>query len=116
MTMIPTSSRLPVNKRSDDDALGKVLKEIAELVGMDNVKDELNQLIALGRLVALRRERDIPMEKISLHLIFTGPPGTGKKRHGDRGRCLLHPVGGVSVERAVGAGIGIGDRAAGATV
>jgi stage V sporulation protein K len=78
MTMIPTSSRLPVNKRSEDDALGKVLKEIAELVGMDNVKDELNQLIALGRLVALRRERDIPMEKISLHLIFTGPPGTGK--------------------------------------
>jgi stage V sporulation protein K len=28
--------------------------------------------------VVLRRERDIPMEKISLHLIFTGPPGTGK--------------------------------------
>lgn len=77
-SMIPTSSRLPVNKRSEDDALGKVLKEIAALIGMDNVKDELNQLIALGRLVALRRDRDIPMEKISLHLIFTGPPGTGK--------------------------------------
>src|ERR1700693_1080761 len=77
-SMIPTSSRLPVNKRSEDDALGKVLKEIAALIGMDNVKDELNQLIALGRLVVLRRERDIPMEKISLHLIFTGPPGTGK--------------------------------------
>jgi stage V sporulation protein K len=78
MSMIPTSSRLPVSKRSDEDALGKVLKEIADLIGMDNVKDELNQLIALGRLIALRRDRDIPMEKISLHLIFTGPPGTGK--------------------------------------
>jgi stage V sporulation protein K len=79
MTMIPTSTtRLPVNKRSEDEALGKVLKEIGALIGMDNVKEELNQLIALGRLIALRRERDIPMEKISLHLIFTGPPGTGK--------------------------------------
>ena len=45
---------------------------------MDNVKQELNQFIAVGRLIALRRERDIPMEKISLHLVFTGPPGTGK--------------------------------------
>ena len=87
-SMIPTSSRLPVNKRSDDDALGKVLKEIADLIGMDNVKDELNQLIALGRLIALRRERDIPMEKISLHLIFTGPPGTGKTDHGAQDRRL----------------------------
>jgi hypothetical protein len=49
MSMIPTSSRLPVSKRSDEDALGKVLKEIADLIGMDNVKDELNQLIALGQ-------------------------------------------------------------------
>ena len=78
MSMIPTNARLPVTKRSDNDALNKVLKEIADLIGMDNVKNELNQLIALGRLIALRRERDIPMEKISLHLIFTGPPGTGK--------------------------------------
>ena len=31
--MIPTSARLPVNKRSEDDALGKVLKEIAALIG-----------------------------------------------------------------------------------
>jgi SpoVK/Ycf46/Vps4 family AAA+-type ATPase len=78
MSLIPTNSRLPVNKRNDDDDMTKVLKEITDLVGMDNVKQELNQLIALGRLIALRRERDIPMEKISLHLIFIGPPGTGK--------------------------------------
>ena len=78
MGMIPTSSRIPPASAADNDALGKVLKEIGDLIGMDNIKTELNQLIALGRLIALRRERDIPMEKISLHLIFTGPPGTGK--------------------------------------
>ena len=78
MGLIPTSSRIPVGKRADNDDLAKVLKEIGDLIGMDNIKTELNQLIALGRLIALRRERDIPMEKVSLHLIFTGPPGTGK--------------------------------------
>jgi stage V sporulation protein K len=78
MGMIPTSSRIPTGRRSDNDDLAKVLKEIGDLIGMDNIKTELNQLIALGRLIALRRERDIPMEKVSLHLIFTGPPGTGK--------------------------------------
>ncbi len=57
MGMIPTGSRIPVGKRADSDDLGKVLKEIGDLIGMDNIKTELNQLIALGRLIALRRER-----------------------------------------------------------
>jgi SpoVK/Ycf46/Vps4 family AAA+-type ATPase len=78
MSMIPTGSRIPVGKRAENDDLAKVLKEIGDLIGMDAIKTELNHLIALGRLIALRRERDIPMEKISLHLVFTGPPGTGK--------------------------------------
>jgi SpoVK/Ycf46/Vps4 family AAA+-type ATPase len=75
--MIPTGSRIQTTKKADE-SLDQVLKEISDLIGMDEIKEELNQLIALGRLIALRRERDIPLEKVSLHLIFTGPPGTGK--------------------------------------
>lgn len=74
MARIPTGSS---NKRNDE-TLEEVLGEISNLIGMDEVKDQLNELIAFGRLIALRRERDIPLEKVSLHLIFTGPPGTGK--------------------------------------
>lgn len=77
MAMIPTGSNIRTSKRADE-TLDEVLKEISDLIGMDEVKDQLNELIALGRLIALRKERDIPLEKVSLHLIFTGPPGTGK--------------------------------------
>jgi SpoVK/Ycf46/Vps4 family AAA+-type ATPase len=45
---------------------------------MYNIKEELNKLIALGELIALRRERDIPTDKIGLHMVFKGNPGTGK--------------------------------------
>jgi SpoVK/Ycf46/Vps4 family AAA+-type ATPase len=79
MSMIPTGARISVpTKPVKDESLAAVLKEISDLIGMDEIKSELNQLIALGRLIALRRERDIPMEKVGLHLVFIGPPGTGK--------------------------------------
>jgi SpoVK/Ycf46/Vps4 family AAA+-type ATPase len=77
MATIPTSSTIRTNKKPDL-TLDEVLKEISDLIGMDEIKEELNQLIAFGRLIALRKKRDIPLEKVSLHLIFTGPPGTGK--------------------------------------
>ncbi len=55
-----------------------VLKEIDDLIGLEGVKQELNKLIAYARVVALRRERDIDTTSINLHMVFTGPPGTGK--------------------------------------
>jgi SpoVK/Ycf46/Vps4 family AAA+-type ATPase len=74
MSMIQTNSP----KRPESESLDQVLKEISTLIGMNEIKQQLNQLIALGRLIAIRRERDIPAEKVSLHLVFIGPPGTGK--------------------------------------
>jgi SpoVK/Ycf46/Vps4 family AAA+-type ATPase len=77
MAMIPTGSRIQTTPR-EDTTLQEVIAEIGDLIGMDNIKHELNSLIALGSIIQLRRERDIPLEKMSLHLIFMGPPGTGK--------------------------------------
>jgi len=74
---IPIGNKLPL-KSAQDTSLEEVLGEIGRLVGMDSIKEQLNQLISLGRVIAIRRDRDIPMQKISLHLVFTGPPGTGK--------------------------------------
>jgi SpoVK/Ycf46/Vps4 family AAA+-type ATPase len=76
--MIPVKSKLTVSNKNDSEEIESLINDIDQLVGMDNIKHQLNQLIAFGRLIVLRRERDIPMEKISLHLVFTGPPGTGK--------------------------------------
>src|ERR1700741_4774565 len=77
------SNRIPVNPRiavrpAVDASMDEVLAEIGSLVGMEEIKMQLNELIALGRVIAIRRDRDIPFQKISIHLVFTGPPGTGK--------------------------------------
>ena len=58
--------------------LTEVLSEIQEMIGLDSVKEELNKLIAFARVVKLKRDRGLPVGSISLHMVFTGPPGTGK--------------------------------------
>ncbi|OEU71024.1 MAG: hypothetical protein BA863_07710 [Desulfovibrio sp. S3730MH75] len=64
------------DKKNED--LTEVLSEIQEMIGLDSVKEELNKLIAFARVVKLKRDRGLPVGSISLHMVFTGPPGTGK--------------------------------------
>lgn len=75
---IPTGPRIPVRPAAADTSMDEVLSEIGALVGMEHIKMQLNELIALGRVISIRRDRDIPLDKMSMHLVFTGPPGTGK--------------------------------------
>ncbi|MBP0618270.1 AAA family ATPase [Jiella mangrovi] len=42
------------------------------------MKNQLDQLMALARLSALKRDRGLPTSSQSLHMVFMGPPGTGK--------------------------------------
>ncbi|MGZ4064623.1 MAG: AAA family ATPase, partial [Bacteroidia bacterium] len=52
------------------------LAELNELVGMDNIKQELNELVKLIRFYN-EIGKDV-VNKFSLHSVFTGNPGTGK--------------------------------------
>lgn len=53
-------------------------KELAEFVGMDDVKDQIARLEASARATKLREARGISTRSKSLHLVLKGPPGTGK--------------------------------------
>jgi S1-C subfamily serine protease/Holliday junction resolvasome RuvABC ATP-dependent DNA helicase subunit len=61
-------------------AAGRVsaLDELGRMIGLDSVKAEIRTLIARLQVEAARRERGLPVAPISLHMVFTGPPGTGK--------------------------------------
>ena len=57
---------------------GGPLGELEELVGLASVKHEVSGLINLNKLAQRRQEMGLPMPPMSRHLVFAGPPGTGK--------------------------------------
>ncbi|MEU9559173.1 right-handed parallel beta-helix repeat-containing protein [Streptomyces fumanus] len=52
--------------------------ELDALVGLAGVKEQVNMLVSLGRLTQRRAQLGIPAPPMSRHLVFAGPPGTGK--------------------------------------
>ncbi|ALG12010.1 right-handed parallel beta-helix repeat-containing protein [Kibdelosporangium phytohabitans] len=54
------------------------LAELDSLIGLDGVKQEVRGLINLIRTSQMRQAMGLPMPPMSRHLVFAGPPGTGK--------------------------------------
>ena len=55
-----------------------LLAELDGYVGMDAIKEEVRSLINMVQVYKLRREHDLPTTDMSLHMVFSGNPGTGK--------------------------------------
>jgi stage V sporulation protein K len=60
------------------ESLDDVLAEINTLIGMSNIKEQVNTLVNLIRVQKEREAHDLPETRVSLHSVFYGPPGTGK--------------------------------------
>lgn len=55
-----------------------LLSELDTYIGLEKVKEEVRGLINLAKIYALRRENSLPVADMSLHMVFSGNPGTGK--------------------------------------
>ncbi|MET7747683.1 right-handed parallel beta-helix repeat-containing protein [Micromonospora sp. NPDC005367] len=54
------------------------LRELNALTGLRGVKHEVTSLINLIKMSQVRQQMGLPMPPMSRHLVFAGPPGTGK--------------------------------------
>ena len=52
--------------------------ELNELIGLEGVKREVNNLINIVTIYNLRRQQGLKTVDMSLHMVFSGNPGTGK--------------------------------------
>ena len=64
--------------RSKGDGGSDALTELAQMVGLARVKAEIETLVQRLKVEAARREQGLPVSPISLHMVFSGPPGVGK--------------------------------------
>lgn len=54
------------------------MEELEELIGLSTVKHDVEELIGLAKVQKMREEKGMKTVPVSLHLVFSGNPGTGK--------------------------------------
>lgn len=66
------------SSESPEDILEQALAELSDLIGMENIKEEVRTLANFLKVQKIRVDRGLAKTSVSLHAVFCGPPGTGK--------------------------------------
>ena len=60
------------------ESIDELKSELEGYIGLNGIKKEVQSLINLVTVQKLRKQNDLPVEDLSLHMVFSGNPGTGK--------------------------------------
>jgi Holliday junction resolvasome RuvABC ATP-dependent DNA helicase subunit len=76
----PDVAHAPANQSAvpGPEAVGVVLAELEALIGLASVKEQVKSIIAVVQANQERVKAGLAPVNPGLHLVFTGPPGTGK--------------------------------------
>ena len=77
---IPEEFKQLIPNNISDNHINDVLKGVEELIGLQQVKDAIRQIVIGIRAEQLRREKGLSngLTAHNLHFVFSGNPGTGK--------------------------------------
>ena len=65
-------------KEEKVETIEELRAELNTYIGLESIKKEVNNLINMVTVYKMRREHDLPTPDLSLHMVFSGNPGTGK--------------------------------------
>lgn len=80
-TIVKADFKLAVKDKYEEEhefTIEEVLSELNNLIGLDEIKQEVAALTDYIKIEQLRKQKGLTTKSISLHSVFYGPPGTGK--------------------------------------
>ena len=78
LRIVSHENQVVVNRKDSNESLQSLLDELNSLIGLSAVKSEVNSLINIVKMRKAREQKGLKNAPMSLHLVFTGNPGTGK--------------------------------------
>ncbi|WP_150242839.1 AAA family ATPase [Nocardiopsis quinghaiensis] len=79
----------------------RALAELEDMIGLDPVKQQVRGIAASIEAARLRADAGFPVERPLRHLVFSGPPGTGKTSVARTLATIFHSFGLLPTSRVV---------------